>query len=105
MTGLMGGEVDMVVIGITNAVAQIQAGKVRGLAVLSTARVPSLPDVPTAKEAGIENFEVTSLVRPARARGDPARYSSTGSTPNGSRSRPIPTPRRRCRKPVSRRLR
>ena len=68
MTGVMGGEVDMVVIGITNAVAQIQAGKVRGLAVLSNARVPSLPDVPTAKEAGIENFEVTSwygLLAPA----------------------------------------
>ncbi len=68
MIGVMGGEVDMVVIGITNAVAQIQAGKVRGLAVLSTARVPSLPDVPTAKEAGIENFEVTSwygLLAPA----------------------------------------
>jgi tripartite-type tricarboxylate transporter receptor subunit TctC len=68
MTGVMAGEVDMVVIGITNAVAQIQAGKVRGLAVLSNARVPSLPDVPTAKEAGIDNFEVTSwygLLAPA----------------------------------------
>ena len=56
MIGMMGGEVDMVVIGITNAVPQIQAGKVRGLAVLSNARVPALPDVPTAKEAGIENL-------------------------------------------------
>jgi tripartite-type tricarboxylate transporter receptor subunit TctC len=68
MTGVMGGEVDMVVIGITNAVAQIQAGKVRGIAVLSNSRVPSLPDVPTAKEAGIDNFEVTSwygLLAPA----------------------------------------
>jgi tripartite-type tricarboxylate transporter receptor subunit TctC len=68
MIGMMGGEVDMVVIGITNAVPQIQAGKVKGLAVLSSARVPSLPDVPTAKEAGIDNFEVTSwygLLAPA----------------------------------------
>jgi tripartite-type tricarboxylate transporter receptor subunit TctC len=68
MIGMMGGEVDMVVIGITNAVAQIQAGKVKGLAVLSSARVPSLPDVPTAKEAGIDHFEVTSwygLLAPA----------------------------------------
>jgi tripartite-type tricarboxylate transporter receptor subunit TctC len=68
MTGVMAGEVDMVVIGITNAVAQIQAGKVRGIAVLSNARVPSLPDIPTAKEAGIDNFEVTSwygLLAPA----------------------------------------
>jgi tripartite-type tricarboxylate transporter receptor subunit TctC len=68
MIGMMGGEVDMVVIGITNAVPQIQAGKVKGLAVLSSARVPSLPDVPTAKEAGIDHFEVTSwygLLAPA----------------------------------------
>jgi tripartite-type tricarboxylate transporter receptor subunit TctC len=68
MIGVMGGEVDMVVIGITNAIPQIQAGKVRGLAVLSNARVPSLPDVPTAKEGGIDNFEVTSwygLLAPA----------------------------------------
>jgi tripartite-type tricarboxylate transporter receptor subunit TctC len=68
MIGMMGGEIDMVVIGITNAVAQIQAGKVRGLAVLSSARVPSLPDVPTASQAGIDHFEVTSwygLLAPA----------------------------------------
>jgi tripartite-type tricarboxylate transporter receptor subunit TctC len=68
MIGMMGGEVDMVVIGITNAVQQIQAGKVRGLAVLSSARVQPLPDVPTAKEAGIDHFEVTSwygLLAPA----------------------------------------
>lgn len=68
MIGMMGGEVDMVVIGITNAVAQIQAGKVRGLAVLSSARVPSLPDVPTASQAGIDQFEVSSwygLLAPA----------------------------------------
>lgn len=68
MIGMMGGEVDMVVIGITNAVPQIQAGKVRGLAVLGSSRVPSLPDVPTAKEAGVDHFEVTSwygLLAPA----------------------------------------
>jgi tripartite-type tricarboxylate transporter receptor subunit TctC len=68
MIGMMGGEVDMVVIGITNAVPQIQAGKVRGLAVLGKARVPSLPDVPTASQAGLDHFEVTSwygLLAPA----------------------------------------
>ena len=60
MIGLMGGEVDMVVIGPPAAMPQIQAGKVRALAVLSNERVPSLPNVPTAKEAGIDNFEVTT---------------------------------------------
>ena len=60
MMGMMGNEVDMVVIGTPAALPQIKAGKVRPLAVLSEERVPSIPDVPTSKEAGIENFEVMS---------------------------------------------
>ena len=68
MIGLMGDEVDMVVIGPPAALPQIQAGKVRALAVLSEQRLPSLPDVPTTKEAGIDNFEMSSwygLLAPA----------------------------------------
>jgi tripartite-type tricarboxylate transporter receptor subunit TctC len=60
MIGLMAGEVDMVSIGPPAALPQIQAGKVRALAVLQKERVPTLPDVPTSKEAGIDNFEVVS---------------------------------------------
>jgi tripartite-type tricarboxylate transporter receptor subunit TctC len=59
MMGLMGGEVDMVVIAVPPTIAQIQAGKVRPLAVLSDKRVATLPQVPTSKEAGVANFEVT----------------------------------------------
>ncbi len=58
MLGLIGGQVDMVVIAVPPAVPQIQAGKVRPLAVLSEQRVATLPNVPTAKEAGVNNFEV-----------------------------------------------
>jgi tripartite-type tricarboxylate transporter receptor subunit TctC len=60
MIGLMAGEVDMVSIGPPAALPQIQAGKVRPLAVLQKERVTALPDVPTSREAGIENFEVVS---------------------------------------------
>jgi tripartite-type tricarboxylate transporter receptor subunit TctC len=60
MIGLMSHEVDMVVIGVSAALPQIQTGKVRPLAVLAEKRVPSLPGVPTATEAGIENFVVNS---------------------------------------------
>jgi tripartite-type tricarboxylate transporter receptor subunit TctC len=59
MTALLGSEVDMMVITPDLAMAQIQAGKVRALTVLSKERLPSLPDVPTAKEAGVDNWEVT----------------------------------------------
>jgi tripartite-type tricarboxylate transporter receptor subunit TctC len=68
LIGLMAGEVDIGVLTIGAAVPQVQAGKVKGLAVLSKARVPSLPDLPTAKEAGIDNFEVSAwygLLAPA----------------------------------------
>ena len=68
LTGLMGGEVAMMVIVTAAAIPQIQAGKVRALAVLGNERVPSLPNVPTAKEAGIDNLVVTGwygLLAPA----------------------------------------
>lgn len=58
MLSMIGGHVDMVVIGVPPAIPQIRTGKVRPLAVLSAARLQGLPDVPTAKEAGMPNFEV-----------------------------------------------
>ncbi len=60
LIGMLGGEIDVIVIGPTSAMAQIQAGRVRALAVLRNERLPSLPNVPTIKEAGVENSEVTT---------------------------------------------
>jgi len=50
-------------INITNLpflVAQIQAGRLRALAVASAKRQPQLPDVPTMQESGVPDFEVNS---------------------------------------------
>ncbi len=58
MIGVIGNEVDMMVTSMPIALPQIQTGKVKAIAVLSKERLPSLPNVPTAKEAGIDNFEV-----------------------------------------------
>jgi tripartite-type tricarboxylate transporter receptor subunit TctC len=60
MLGLIGGQIDMVVIGTPTAVPQIQAGKVRALAVLSDRRLPAISTVPTAAEAGFPGYEVTT---------------------------------------------
>jgi tripartite-type tricarboxylate transporter receptor subunit TctC len=60
MIGMIGSEVDMVVIGLPTSLQHIQSGKVRALAVLSERRLPELPDVPTAKEAGIDHFETST---------------------------------------------
>ena len=60
MKGAMTGEIDMVVIGTPGALPQIQAGRVRALAVLTKQRLPVLPDVPTVGEGGVPQFVVTS---------------------------------------------
>ena len=60
LIGLMSGEVEVLVSPTSSSLSQIQAGKVRALAVLSNKRLPYLPNVPTAKEAGIDNYEVST---------------------------------------------
>jgi len=56
---LTSGEVDQVVVGVAPALPLIRAGKVRPIVVLSEARVPVLPDVPTSKEAGVPDFRMS----------------------------------------------
>jgi len=58
MIGMIGGHVDMVVIGVPPTLPHIKAGRVRPLAVLAAERLPYLPDVPTSREAGVANYEV-----------------------------------------------
>ncbi len=59
MTDLLGGHVDLLCDQTTNTTAQIQAGKVQVYAVTSKARLASLPNIPTAIEAGLPNFEIS----------------------------------------------
>jgi tripartite-type tricarboxylate transporter receptor subunit TctC len=68
LTDLMGGQVDLHFDQITSAASHIQGGKLRALMVTAPQRVPMLPDVPTASEAGYPSFEatnVTGLIAPA----------------------------------------
>lgn len=59
VTDLLGGQVDFMFDSITSARPHIQAGKLRALAVTTKERSPSLPDVPTVEEAGIQGYEVS----------------------------------------------
>lgn len=54
MTDLLGGRVDSFFAPYTPLMGQIKGGKLRLLAVSSAKRVPSLPNVPTLKESGID---------------------------------------------------
>lgn len=58
MTDLLGGQVDIMCDQTTNTTKQIQGGTVKAYAVTTPARLSVLPDVPTATEAGLPNFEV-----------------------------------------------
>lgn len=54
LTDLLGGVVQAISAPVSAFIPNIQAGKMRALAVTSQARFPGLPDVPTAKEQGID---------------------------------------------------
>lgn len=58
MTDLLGGQVDIMCDQTTNTTKQIQGGTIKAYAVTSPARLPVLPDVPTAAEGGLADFQV-----------------------------------------------
>ena len=58
MIGLMSGQVDTLFIAAPIAAPQVNAGKVRALAVLAEKRTAALPNVPTTKEAGVDDYVV-----------------------------------------------
>lgn len=51
---LQGGQVDLMIAASPTALGAIRAGKAAPLAVSSAARSPALPEVPTAREAGVD---------------------------------------------------
>jgi tripartite-type tricarboxylate transporter receptor subunit TctC len=58
ITDLIGGQIDAAVEYPSVAVPQVKAGKVRALAIVGPRRKPSIPEVPTAPEAGLPGFEL-----------------------------------------------
>ena len=60
MNALVGGQVDYMCDQIVNAVPQINGGTIKVYAIATAARNPSLPDVPTTKEAGLPEFEASA---------------------------------------------
>lgn len=56
---LLGGRITMMFDTVAQQTQNIAAGKVTALAVTGPKRSPLLPDVPTAQEAGLKDFDVT----------------------------------------------
>lgn len=53
MQDLLAGQVDMLIDTPTLSAPQIRAGAIKGFAVMSNTRLPTLPDLPTVDEAGV----------------------------------------------------
>jgi tripartite-type tricarboxylate transporter receptor subunit TctC len=69
---VLSGEVHFAIDNVTSLRALIDDGKLRALAVTSTARQPDFPDVPTMIEAGVPDYVVTSFFGVAAPGGTPA---------------------------------
>ncbi len=57
---MIGGKVDYVCDQIVNLVTQIQGGNIRAYAIATPERSSALPDVPTTKEAGLPDYQVSA---------------------------------------------
>jgi tripartite-type tricarboxylate transporter receptor subunit TctC len=67
----VGGHVDMAVSSVPPAVPLVRTGKLRALAVTSSARSEALPDVPTMAELGFAGYEFNTWVGVAVPKGTP----------------------------------
>jgi tripartite-type tricarboxylate transporter receptor subunit TctC len=60
ITDLLGGQIQVMFDPLQSISANVQAGKLRAIAVSSKTRAPILPNVPTIAESGYSGFETTA---------------------------------------------
>jgi tripartite-type tricarboxylate transporter receptor subunit TctC len=73
MTDLIRGDIGVTAMTVPLVVQAVQAGKIRALAVTSSSRLPSLPDVPTVAEQGMPGLAISNwfaLMAPAKLPAD-----------------------------------
>jgi tripartite-type tricarboxylate transporter receptor subunit TctC len=86
---LVGGRVDSMVDQTTSSLPQIQAGKLRALAVGTRSRIADLPNVPTMQESGLENYEA---VTPSGLLGPAGMPADVVKTLNGAINKALSDP-------------
>ena len=70
LTDLMGGQIDFMFADAPTALPQVQAGKLRALAVSGSKRLDAVPQLPTVAEAGVKGYDMsywTGVYLPAGA--------------------------------------
>ena len=60
LTDLLSGRVQLMFSSVVAILPHIKAGKLRGLAVTGSRRLPSMPDLPTIAESGLPGYEASS---------------------------------------------
>ena len=72
LTAVMAGEVELMFTGLTAGLVQVNAGKVRALAVTTAKRAPAAPEVPTIAEGGFPEYEALAWYGILAPAGTPA---------------------------------
>jgi tripartite-type tricarboxylate transporter receptor subunit TctC len=72
MADVIGGQVQYMCSNAPGALPQIQGGTLKGIALLSRERSPLVPDLPTAQEQGLKDFEAISWSGFFAPKGTPA---------------------------------
>lgn len=70
----IGGRIELQFGTMAPVLPHVRAGRLRPLAVTGSERSPALPDVPTAMESGLKDFEVTLWLGAFAPAGTPAQY-------------------------------
>lgn len=60
ITDVVGGRVSFMFVDLTSGLSQVRGGNMRALAVTTQERSAILPDLPSMKEAGLADFDLTS---------------------------------------------
>jgi tripartite-type tricarboxylate transporter receptor subunit TctC len=60
LNDLVGGQVDYMCDQIVNLVEQVKGGSIKAYAIATAERSPALPNVPTTKEAGLPEYQVSA---------------------------------------------
>jgi tripartite-type tricarboxylate transporter receptor subunit TctC len=61
-TDLLGGQIQMAVLGVTGVAAHIKAGRLRAIGVTTKARSALMPDVPTVAEQGLPKYDMEGWI-------------------------------------------
>ncbi|MFC7555353.1 Bug family tripartite tricarboxylate transporter substrate binding protein [Pseudoroseomonas wenyumeiae] len=93
------GRVDLAIDNLPSSIGHINGGRLRAIAVTSPQRSPSLPDVPTVREAGLPGVETVAWFGVQAPRARHARSSTRWprrSTPSSTSPPPAPGSRSRA---------